>query len=159
MQQYAYVATGRTDGRKNGRTRINQGQKGTSNQKKKIKMRMIPVISVKQQGRLYRRGVPRAMSTECESYLRSAVWLMVCEQSSTHTKWTYCLTLREYVVCVILRGYTVCHHVGTDGRMKCNNTCNTNTSTLVVDVSLSIAWITRIPCTRCNNTVQLPQRL
>ena len=35
----------------------------------------------------------------------------------------------------------------TDGRTKCNNTCNTNTAALVADVSLSIAWITRIPCT------------
>ena len=47
----------------------------------------------------------------------------------------------------------------TDGRTKCNNTCNTNTSALVADVSLSIAWIARIPYTKCNNTVQLPQRL
>ena len=35
----------------------------------------------------------------------------------------------------------------TNGRMKCNNTCNTNTAALVADVSLSIALITRIPCT------------
>ena len=60
-------------------------------------MRVIPVISVKQQGRLYRRGVPRAMSAGRESYLGSAVWLMVCERAKFHPHETAMLSDASWV--------------------------------------------------------------
>ena len=45
---------------------------------------MIRIISVKHQGRIRNRGDPQAASYESESYLASADWIMVCEQTKFH---------------------------------------------------------------------------
>ena len=67
------VRSNRTDERTDGRTDANRpGVEGHLYQEK-IKTKVIPVISVKQQGQLYRREVPGAMSAKCESSLGSTI--------------------------------------------------------------------------------------